>query len=63
MLEIIFGIICLALGALNIFLPELGWYLNVGWKFRDAEPSDAALTMTRVGGIIAVIIGFVFFFQ
>lgn len=61
MLEIIFAIICLGIGALNIFCPELGWYLSEGWKFRDAEPSDFALTMTRIGGVISVIIGFIFF--
>lgn len=47
------------LGALNFVNPRLGWYLSDGWRFRDAEPSDAVLVMNRVLGGIFILVGLV----
>lgn len=33
--------------------PEVGFFLEEGWKFRDAEPSDLYLGMTRISAAIA----------
>lgn len=57
-----FGILFIALGVFNAWKPEWAWYISKGWQFRDAEPSDAALGMTRFGGIIAIILGVILFF-
>lgn len=38
------------------------WYMSNGWKFKDAEPSDAALFMGRLGGIIGTILGLIVLF-
>ena len=46
----------------GIFLfacPEVAWYWESGWRYKDAEPSDVALTVTRISGVVAVIIGIV----
>ena len=59
--DFLLAIICLVIGAFNLFFPYGAWYLGYGWKFRDAEPSDLMLTMTRIGGILIVIIGFILF--
>lgn len=32
--------------------PDVGFFLEEGWKFRDAEPSDFYLGMTRVGAFL-----------
>ena len=56
------AIVCLLIGAFNIISPYGAWFLGYGWRYRDAEPSDLALLMTRIGGIVAVIIGIVLFF-
>lgn len=55
----LFGFILLILGIVSVASPNTAWYLSVGWKIKDAEPSDAALAMNRVGGVFACIVGFI----
>ena len=57
-----FAFFCFLIGGLNLAFPYAGWYLKYGWRFKDAEPSDAALVLNRVAGGILVIIGIVFLF-
>jgi hypothetical protein len=52
-----FGVIFIVIGILNIAFPTAGWYMRYGWQFKNAEPSDAALIMSRIGGVIAIVIG------
>ncbi len=35
------------------------WYLSYGWRYKDAQPSDAALVIGRISGIAALVIGIV----
>ena len=49
----------MGLGSLNFFLPELPFYLRYGWAVENAEPSDAYITMTKFGGILAAVAGLV----
>ncbi len=58
----LFIIILMLLGAWNAISPYSSWYLSHGWRYRNAEPSDAVLTLTRVGGIIAVGAGILMIF-
>lgn len=52
----IFAVVLLAaLGVFNVVSPYSAWYLEYGWRYKNAEPSDMALGMNRVGGVIAVI--------
>lgn len=53
------GVILLVIGIVNTAAPRFVWYLKDGWKFKDAEPSDDAISLTRAGGIIAIIIGLI----
>lgn len=53
------GVILLVIGIVNTAAPRFAWYLKDGWKFKDAEPSDDAISLTRAGGIIAIIIGLI----
>jgi len=46
----------LIVGILN---PQLAWEMSEGWKFKNAEPSEAYLIMTRV---MSVVILFVLWF-
>jgi hypothetical protein len=48
--------IMLIMFIISIFAPYVGWWMSVGWKLRDAEPSDMALVMYRVGGVIGTIV-------
>ena len=56
------GLLLLGLGAVNFFIPELPFYLRYGWAVENAEPSDTYLTLTKGGGILAMILGLIQFF-
>jgi len=52
------GLLLMAFGALGLLAPRLMWQLEIGWRFKDAAPSDAALLFNRLGGVISVLLGF-----
>ena len=56
------GLLVIAAGIFNLAVPRTAWYLSYGWRFKDAEPSDAALALGRLGGGIAVFAGLLLFF-
>lgn len=58
---VLFGLVCTAIGLWQSISPDSVWYLRHGWKFRNAEPSDIALGLTRLGGGLAIIIGVIAF--
>lgn len=49
----------LAVGIFNTVSPRTAWYLSYGWRYKDAQPSDAALVIGRISGIAALVIGVV----
>ena len=51
------GLLLIVLGLANAIAPEAAWYLNYGWWFKNAEPSDAAIAFGRIGGCAAVFFG------
>lgn len=53
------GLLLMGLGAVSFFLPELPFYLKYGWAVENAEPSDAYITVTKIGGVIAAVVGLV----
>lgn len=55
-------ILFFVIGIWNTISPRLAWYLSYGWRYKNAEPSDIALGITRFGGIVAIIIGFISIF-
>lgn len=61
-MNILFGLILIVIGVVNAAWPEVGWHLSEGWKFKDAEPSDTALFLGRLGGIVAIVAGIICFF-
>ncbi len=60
---IILFLILLTIGAISALSPETGWHMSIGWRFRDAEPSDAALVWQRIGGIVMIVIAFIILFN
>ena len=46
----------LFVGGINTACPQLTWHLDVGWKVKDAEPSEAALAWNRGIGVVLLII-------
>lgn len=55
----LFGLILMVFGIISAVSPQSAWYISIGWKFKDAEPSDAALAMHRITGVIGVVIGII----
>ena len=45
------------MGIFNAAAPRAAWYLSYGWRYKDAEPSDAALVVARLGGAAAITAG------
>lgn len=52
LIKLIFTVFCL----LGIIKPELSWKMSEGWKFKDAEPSEMYLVMTRIMSVIILIV-------
>ena len=46
----------LFVGGINTACPQLTWYLDVGWKVKDGEPSEAALGWSRTVGVVLLIV-------
>jgi hypothetical protein len=58
---IVFAILFMVLAILNIIFPKFGWYLKYGWMVKgDSEPSDAFILMSRISGVIVLVV-FLFF--
>ena len=55
-------LLLLAVGIFNTASPHTAWYLEYGWRYKDAEPSDMALTFSRLGGILAIIAAVILIF-
>ena len=51
------GLLLAALGAFHTFAPYAAWYLSRGWLYKNAEPSDAALVLARISGVIMMVLG------
>ena len=58
----VFAIIVFVIGIWNILLPYSAWYLHSGWKYKDSEPTEFALAMYRVGGVVSVIVSVAIWF-
>lgn len=54
------GLLLMGLGAVSFLFPEVMFHLRKGWMFRDAEPSDAYLTWSRISGVIIAVLGLIF---
>lgn len=56
------SIVLFVAGILGMAVPEAVWYLEYGWRFKNAEPSQLALTMNRIGGGICILAAVVLLF-
>lgn len=54
------ALILIALGIFHVVFPKVSWYLGYGWRYKNAEASDAALIFARIGGAVAILMGIIF---
>lgn len=48
-------LLLLAVGIFNALSPQTAWFLEYGWRYKNAEPSEFALAANRIGGVIAIL--------
>ena len=60
--NILIVLLLLAAGIFNAAAPHTAWYLEYGWRYKDAEPSDLALAATRFGGVAAIAVAVIMIF-
>lgn len=62
-MKTLMGLILLIIGGLSAINPESAWKWEMGWKVKNAEPSDAYLVYARISGIVMCIVGLVLIFS
>lgn len=55
-------IFLLAVGIFHSVSPHTAWYLEYGWRYKDVEPSELALGLNCVGGVVAIIVAIIMIF-
>ena len=58
----LYALIVMILGIFAAASPEDAWRLANSWRFEYGEPSEMALKMTRLGGIMSIIVGILLIF-
>ena len=53
--DIVISILIFGLGVFCVICPKAAWYLEYGWKYKNAEPSDLVLGINRVLGVIFIV--------
>ena len=51
------SIVFVGLGLFLLLAPQVAWFLEWGWRFKNAEPSNAALIVNRVVGGVCILVG------
>ena len=54
--NVVLILLLLIVGGLHTAKPDAMWYLQYGWKFQDAKPSEEALMVNRLGGVLALVV-------
>lgn len=49
-------IIAAAVGLWGIISPGSLWYVSYGWRYKNAQPTQAAIILNRIAGVILLII-------
>lgn len=60
--SVIVSLFLLAIGIWYAVGPRSAWWISRGWWYKNAEPSDLALTLYRIGGCILMFVGIISFF-
>ena len=53
------GFFLIILGLVDFFFPEALFHLRRGWMFKNAEPSETYLWLTKIGGAILAVLGLI----
>lgn len=53
------GVFVIFIGAFIVFFPKTVWLMKDGWRKKEAQPSNTAIIMHRVSGIVAILAGLI----
>ena len=59
----LFASLFMFMGIISLLFPKVSWWLGAGWQFKNAEPSNLALVVARLGGVIAIAAAAFLFFH
>lgn len=54
--EIVACILIAIIALICAIAPRFVWYIRYGWHFDNAEPSDNTLIVTRIVGIVVLVV-------
>lgn len=57
--SLILVVFLLAVGVFQIISPRTAWMLGYGWRFKDVEPSELALTVNRAVGVLLIFVSII----
>ncbi len=57
------GMLLICVGIFNAAFPKAAWFIGHGWRYKNAEPSELAIAMPRIAGIIAAVAGIIMWFS
>ena len=58
----LWGLLVIVIGVITVCAPYGAWYLEHGLYYKDAEPSEIALNLIRMGGVLMIVGGVVMLF-
>ena len=59
------ALVLISMGLFGALCPRMAWeweHLLKAWQYQSIEPTDDAIFMTRIGGILGIVVGVIFFF-
>ncbi len=54
---IVLGGVMMFLGVFCFVAPDTVWYLEAGWRYKDVRPSDLAIGINRIVGVVGGLVG------
>lgn len=60
--RIIFGLLLVAMGAVEALRPQFLWKYAHGGRKRHAQPTERELLISRIGGVVLLLVGVSWFF-
>lgn len=55
--QVLLGFVLIIIGVIGISNPEISWYLSRGWQYKNAEPSELYLSITKFFSVISCLLG------
>ncbi len=57
------ALVLAAVGLLEAINPHLAWQISEGWRYKNVEPSEAYLVISRIAGVVMIVIALLLIFS